>query len=82
MSPKTALTFNILLAALFGVIGVTSLLARSWLLGLGFLCLGVSFLLLGANAQTWRSAPQWRRAATIALQVIAAVAIVSGLLRG
>lgn len=82
MPLKTALTFNVLVAALFVVIGVTSLLARSWLLGVGFLCLGVSFLLLGANAQAWRNAPQWRRAATIVLQVIAAVAIVTGLLRG
>lgn len=80
MPTKTALSYNVLLAALFVVIGVTSLLAKSWLLGAGFLCLGVSFLLLGRNSQEWRAGPQWRRAATIVLQVVAAVTIVIGLL--
>ncbi|HLZ23007.1 MAG TPA: hypothetical protein VKQ30_12880 [Ktedonobacterales bacterium] len=79
MPTKTTLSYNILLAALFVVVGVTSLLSKSWLLGAGFLCLGVSFLLLGGNSQAWRAGPRWRRAATIALQVVAAVTIVIGL---
>lgn len=82
MPTKTSLSFNTLLAALFLVIGVTSLLSKGWLIGAGFLCLGVSFFLLGGNAQAWRDSPPWRRTTTIALQVIAAVAIVSGLIAG
>jgi hypothetical protein len=81
MPAKATPSFNILLAALFVVIGVTSLLSKSWLLGAGFLCLGVSFFLLGGSSQTWRTGPQWRRVATIVLQVVAAVAIVWGLLK-
>lgn len=81
MPTKATLSYNILLAALFIVVGITSLLSKNWLLGGGFLCLGISFLLLGGNSQAWRAGPQWRRAATIVLQVIATVAILWGLFK-
>ncbi|MGH2517723.1 MAG: hypothetical protein ACRDHP_18910 [Ktedonobacterales bacterium] len=84
MPTKTALSYNVLLAALFVVIGVTSLLSNSpnWFLGIGFLCLSGSFLLLGGNPQAWRAGPQWRRVATVGVQIIAAALIVWGLFKG
>ena len=80
MPTKTTISYNLLAAALFVVIGITSLLAKGWLLGAGFLCLGVSFVLLGASSKAWSSAPVWRRGTTILFQVAAVIMIVIGLL--
>lgn len=80
MPTKTTISYNLLAAALFAVIGITSLLARGWLLGIGFLCLGISFVLLGASSKAWSSAPVWRRGTTILFQLAAVILIVIGLL--
>lgn len=80
MPTKIALSYNRLLAVVFVAGGILALVAGIYPIGIALLCLGVSFALLGNNTQAWSTAPRWRKAVTLGLQVIAAVLLVAYIL--
>jgi len=68
---------NYLVGVMFASIGIVELVGREYLDAGLWLSLAAAFAIMGSEAKSWPQIPVWRKAAAVALLVVAIVLFVS-----